>query len=156
MTSKLKNSAPTKTRKRFRLRFNETTKTKQSFRDECDINNILARYQKTGVIDHVKNHSQEYGFASGDSFTESMNLVAAAKSMFEELPSQTRTKFENNPAKFLDFVQNEANIPEMREMGLMVPVEAITPPAEPEPATAPTAAPEPPKTPAPDVKSGTE
>jgi len=92
--------------------------TKQSFTDECDINNIMRKYQKTGAIEHVNKHEASYGFATSDTFQESLEIVAKAKNMFEELPSSIRTKFENDPSKFLDFVQNPENLTEMRELGL--------------------------------------
>ena len=38
--------------------------------------------------------------------------------MFEELPATIRKKFENDPAKFLDFVNDERNADEMVELGL--------------------------------------
>ena len=101
-----------------KIHFTEKSLTKQSFTKECDINTILAKYQKTGAIDHVNKHEAQYGFASSDTFTESMNIVAKGQTMFEELPSSIRTKFENNPAKFLDFVQDESNAKEMQELGL--------------------------------------
>ena len=34
--------------------------TKQSFTKECDINNIMKKYQKTGAIDHVNKHEASY------------------------------------------------------------------------------------------------
>lgn len=100
------------------VKFTEPTQTKQSFKNDCDINRIMARFQKTGAITHVQNHSLQYGFASGATFTESMNIVANAQSMFNELPSSIRTKFKNDPAEFLDFVQNAANADELVELGL--------------------------------------
>jgi len=92
--------------------------TKQSFTKECDINNIVKKYQKTGALDHVNKHEGSYGFASSDDFTASMEIVAKGTTMFEELPSSIRTKFENDPAKFLDFVQDKNNLEEMQELGL--------------------------------------
>jgi len=92
--------------------------TKQSFTKECDINNIMAKYQKTGAIDHVTKHEASYGFASSDDFQTSLEIVAKGRDMFNELPSSIRTKFENDPAKFLDFVQDNNNQAEMVELGL--------------------------------------
>lgn len=80
--------------------------TKQEFRDSTDINNILSKYQKTGVIEHYNTHKADYGFANSITFTEAEQLVARAESMFEELPSQARVRFDNDPGKFLDFVDN--------------------------------------------------
>jgi len=93
--------------------------TKQSFTKECDINNILKKYQKTGALDHVNKHEASYGYATSDDFTASMEIIARGQKMFAELPSSIRTKFENDPAKFLDFVQDEKNTEEMQELGLL-------------------------------------
>ena len=47
-----------------------------------------------------------------------MQIVASANSLFAGLPSTIREKFENDPAKFLEFAQDEENLDEMRKMGL--------------------------------------
>jgi len=105
-------------KQRSGIKFTGPSLTKQSFTKECDINNILKKYQKTGAIDHVNKNEASYGYATSDDFTASMAIVAKGQSMFEELPSTIRTKFENDPAKFLDFVQDENNLKEMQELGL--------------------------------------
>ena len=78
--------------------------TQQHFKDECDINQILARYQKTGVIDHVNTYAEQYGEMDGATFTEHMQAVARAQNMFEALPSTAREHFRNDPAQFLDYI----------------------------------------------------
>ena len=100
------------------IKFTDKSLTKQSFTKECNINTILAKYQKTGAIDHVNKNQGSYGYASSDDFTASMEIVARGQTMFNELPSSIRTKFENDPAKFLDFVQDDKNKKEMQELGL--------------------------------------
>lgn len=92
--------------------------TKQSHIKECDINNIMARYQKTGAISHMNNHASDYGFASSDDLHAALNTVNRANEMFNDLPSSIRTKFGNDPGLFLDFVQNPENMNEMVELGL--------------------------------------
>jgi len=78
----------------------------------------MAKFQKTGAIAHVQNNQPQYGFASSESFHESMNIVTKAQSMFNDLPSSIRSKFKNDPAEFLEFVQNEDNADELVELGL--------------------------------------
>lgn len=114
---KVKPRKPGKT-KNHKLYMRGESITKQSEKDSCDINLIMAHYVKTRVLLHQRDNEPEYGFASSDTFNESMQIVAKAQSMFAELPSGIRSKFENNPAKFLDFVQDERNLEEMQEMGL--------------------------------------
>jgi len=92
--------------------------TKQSFTAECDINNIMRKYQKTGAIEHVNKHEASYGFATSLDFQGALETVTRGQTMFDELPSSIRTKFDNDPAKFLDFVQDKNNLEEMQEMGL--------------------------------------
>lgn len=99
----------------------ETGRTKQSFKAECDINNIMAKYQKTGVLDFARKNEPRYGDCVGAEFNSAMLLVAGAQSMFQQLPSSTRAYFKNDPAAFLDFVDDPKNYDEMARMGLLVP-----------------------------------
>lgn len=101
--------------------------TKQAHRDECDINQIMARFQKTGIINHVNDYQPQYGDISGDSFQESMLIIAEANTMFEELPSSVRKEFDNNPAKFLKFVEDPDNHEKLVDMGLANQREASAP-----------------------------
>ncbi len=107
------------------------SRTKQSMAAECDINNIMAKYQKTGAIAHINKHGMEYGFASGLDFAESMRVVKDGQRMFDDLPSLLRRRFKDDPAEFLDFVQNPDNSDEMLKLGLIdKPVEAPVAPVE--------------------------
>lgn len=105
-------------RKRFQITFPEKGRTKQSFKDESDINNIVAKYQKTGAMAHVNQHGPEYGFATSHDFSSAMRLITQAQNMFNGLPSTIRNRFNNNPGEFLDFVQDANNHDEMLELGL--------------------------------------
>lgn len=116
-------------RTRLQISFPGHSLTKQSFKDECDINKIMAQYVKTGTIQHVKLHAPEYGFASSLDFGESIRVVTKAQEMFDDLPSGLRTRFHNNPAEFLEFVQDASNHDEMRTMGLLAPDPSPTPEA---------------------------
>ena len=78
----------------------------------------MAKYQKSGVINHVNKHSAQYGFASSEDLHESLNMIHTANEMFADLPSQARNKFENDPGKFLDFVQDPENESQLFELGL--------------------------------------
>lgn len=112
--------------------------TKQSFKDECDINTIMARYMSTGQLPDLALANPQYFDASGADFQQSMEFVAGAQSLFAELPSQVRNRFGNDPAAFLDFCSHDKNRPELAEMGLLRP-NAHVPGVEPtpEPKTAP-------------------
>ena len=117
--------------------------------DECDINKIMAKYQKTGAIAHVNKHEANYGFATGQDFLEAMTTVTIGQEMFDDLPSKVRNRFANSPAEFLKFVQDAKNKKEGQELGLW-PKD----PPEPPPATPPAQekTPEPKKTETPPKK----
>jgi len=115
-------------------------RTKQAMAKDCDINLIMAKYVKTGVIDHGRKYSGDYGYADSVDFHGAMNIVAKGDSMFADLPAVVRGRFNNDTALFLDFVQDEANAEEMVELGLASPSE----PEVPEGALPPIVTPEPP------------
>lgn len=95
------------------------TRTKQSMAAECDINTIMQKYQKTGVIDHVAKHGGMYEYATALSYQEAIHLKRDAEEMFNDLPSSLRAQFKGNPAIFLAFVQDDKNLEEMGELGLL-------------------------------------
>lgn len=110
--------------------------TKQEFADDCDINVIMARYEKTGVIDHVNRRQPEFGdFADMVDYQTALNIVNEADSRFSDLPASVRARFENDPRQLLAFVADPANRDEAMDLGL------IERPAEPPPVVEPPAAP---------------
>ncbi|AXL14796.1 internal scaffolding protein [Microviridae sp.] len=93
--------------------------TEQHHIEKCEIHNIMERYQKTGILDHVQEHAGTYmDYPDAPSFQEAMNQVAAAQSLFQSLPSGLRADFENDPAKFIDFMQNPKNVEAIAAYGL--------------------------------------
>lgn len=106
-------------RSRVQITFPDQGRTRLDQQDECDINQIIAKFQKTGAFDHANNHEDNYGFASDLTFQDAMQTVATANSMFADLPSSLRNKFHHDPAEFLSFVQNDDNTAEMAELGLL-------------------------------------
>lgn len=93
--------------------------TKQSFKNESNINLIMKKYKKTGFLDPSLIKDADYMDSPDIDFQTAMNIVIQAQSDFDALPADLRKRFANDPATFLDFVGNEANIPEMQDLGLM-------------------------------------
>lgn len=110
----------TRERKRVSIDFTSAlAMTEQHHKDECDIHNIMRKQKKTGVIEHVNQYQGTYGeMPTGNEFHENMNIIAKAETMFETVPSHLRNMFENDPAKFLDFMQDPKNKNKMEELGL--------------------------------------
>lgn len=112
-------------RKRVQVDCGGVSRTKESEKESCDINKIIAKYRKTGVVTHRKEYGGRYGdFSSVTDFHTAQNVVLAAQEMFMTLPSHIRKKFRNDPGEFLAFVDDPANVEEMIEMGLAVRKEA--------------------------------
>ncbi len=111
---------------------------KQSFKKECDINNIMNKYKKTGVITHLATPSGKYGdFSQATDYQTSLNTVMYAQTLFNELNSDIRAKFNNDPSQFLEYAENPDNLEGMIEMGLAEapkPAETATATAEAAPA----------------------
>lgn len=94
-------------------------RTKQSFKNECDINNIMSKFEKSGLLDHVNHHKGDYGdFVGYDDYHSCVNQVLDAQEAFASIPSKIRALFGNDPASFMDFAQNPDNMTEMVKMGL--------------------------------------
>lgn len=98
------------------------TMTKQSFKDECDINNIINRYNKTGLVDHVMKGEGKYGdFQDAEDYLQSCQKVIEAQEAFQALPSHVRLSFQNDPYKFLVFALDPSNSGSLVKMGLATP-----------------------------------
>lgn len=99
----------------------EPSMTKQEFKAECDINNIIKAYQVTGIISHMNTKAQEGAFIDLPDpidFQESLAIVANAQMAFAALPSSIRNQFENDPERFLAYVQDPANKEQLITWGL--------------------------------------
>lgn len=93
--------------------------TKQAFREECDINSIMRRFERDGILAHYNTYRGEYGdFTDCPEYHEAQNKVLAANEMFMSVPAVIRDRFANDPGKFLEFVSDPKNLPEMRKLGL--------------------------------------
>ena len=93
-------------------------RTEQCHRDECDISKIIAKYDRTGVLNHVNDFEARYEDLTGLDYQTMLNTVANANSMFEGLPSEIRNQFANDPANFISFMDDQNNNEQMYEMGL--------------------------------------
>lgn len=95
-------------------------RTKQSFKEECDVNLIVAKAQKTGVLP-MKGNPLYGDFSEVPEYQEALETVRVAGDQFRGLPAHMRERFENDPAQFLRFVSDPSNAGEMAKLGLMKP-----------------------------------
>lgn len=101
----------------------------QSHVKEVDINAIIKRHGIDLITKTANLNTAEYRFddVTGNDFQEALFKIKKAESTFQSLPSELRNQFENNPAKFLDFVQNPENADQMVEMGIASKIEPEIP-----------------------------
>lgn len=118
---------------------NDEDQAKQEFKDECDINTILKRFNITGQLPADVRMPTFGDFTGVGTFHDAVNAIALANEAFDEMPADVRARFGNDPAAFVAFCSDPANLAEARKMGL-VPAEEL-PPAVEVPAAAPAAAP---------------
>ena len=101
------------------LHCEDVTLTQQHFKDECDINNILRQFNVTGLLPETT-LSPRYGDFTGISdYHTALNQVIAAEDEFMRLPADLRARFENDPAKLIDFLDNQENKDEAMKLGLI-------------------------------------
>lgn len=92
--------------------------TEQGHKDECDVNNIIKKYDATGLITHVAKFEASYQDVSAIEFKQALELQMEISAKFSELPSEIRKRFENNPQLYLAFLENPKNDKEAVTLGL--------------------------------------
>ena len=93
--------------------------TKQAFKAECDINTIMDRYARDGLLDHVSKYQGQYADVSAEvDYQMALETIFRAEEAFMSLPASIRSKFDNDPQRFLEFVEDPSNRDEMVELGL--------------------------------------
>jgi len=105
----------------------EDTKTEQSHKTEVDINNIVAKHGTELISKVAKLQQFTYDDVTGNDFQESMNVILKAKESFSLVPSEIRKHFDNDPAKFMDYIHNPENKDQLVSWGLMEKEQVIQP-----------------------------
>lgn len=99
---------------------NEPCYVQQSDYDRSDINLIVERFIRTGVLESVRQTQGQYGdFSEVSDYASCLRQLQQAEESFMSLPATVRKKFDNDPGQFLEFVGDPANLPEMAKMGLL-------------------------------------
>lgn len=105
------------------ITFTDKSRTLQDPAKECDLSYMIKKFHKeygVNLEDVYKNfQGGMYGDFSGvTSYQDALDQVAQAQESFMELPAQVRLTFDNDPGKFLEFVQDPSNFDKLVEMGL--------------------------------------
>lgn len=98
---------------------NKPSMTDQSFKKDCDVNLILAKYRKTSAITHLAKVQGQFADVSDlPTMLESHERLQTAQDSFMDLPAYIRDKFDNDLMKMVDFLNDPKNAEEAIELGL--------------------------------------
>lgn len=117
------------------------SRTRQEFKQECDINFLMERYVRTGVLGDPslagKREAAFGDFSDSQDFQQCQDRLVAAAAAFDSLPGVVRERFNQDPGRVLEFLADESNREEAIELGFIekpavVPPEGTTAVATPE------------------------
>lgn len=97
------------------------SKTLKSEAKKCDINTIMKKYYKTGIMPGEENKKRMF-FAdvSGvDNLQDALATADKSRASFMLLPAEIRSKFDNDPIKLAQFLSKDENAKEAFELGLI-------------------------------------
>ncbi len=92
---------------------------KQSMRDECDVNLIMAKFVKTGLISHVARGLPSFVDVSElTDYRSAIEQVRSVEKYFAALPAGVRTRFDNDAVSFMSFLESGASGEDLEALGL--------------------------------------
>lgn len=108
-------------RKRVITDFEDDGMTQQHFKDDCDINNIIAKYSRGDDISRYQRHVLEVDedFPTGMTLLEAQQTVRNAEETFMSLPAVDRDYFKNDASRFFDYMHDPKNFKEAAERGYL-------------------------------------
>lgn len=104
-------------------------RTKSEFLKDCDINLIMAKYKKTGILpSSARSAAARYGdFSQVPTFAEMQDKINAAQEVFAALPAKVRKQFDNDPSQFLQAAETAEGRELMKQLGLGRSVDTESP-----------------------------
>lgn len=107
---------------RIRTINEEPERTQQQYKDSCDVNTIMKRYEQTGVLTHVHAKEGRYSdLGEPKDLMDAMTRLHKAEDAFRTLPASLREKCQHQPAKFLEMLQDGSNDEELIKLGIKLP-----------------------------------
>ena len=95
--------------------------TVQSDKHGADINQIVGKFVKTGIMPNVKVGQPMFGdFVNVMNYQDALICVAHVEQQFDALPAHVRDRFKNSPSELIDFLSDADNRQEAVELGFAV------------------------------------
>jgi hypothetical protein len=101
----------------YRYKKYDDGRTKQAFKDQCDINKIIKKHQINNAASHAVQYPPEaYAEFEGVDLLGAYEQIGRANEIFDALPSEVRSEFDNNALKFAAYASDPANINRLPEL----------------------------------------
>ena len=116
----------------------------QHFKADADVNRIIDRYVKTGFLPTSPIPPLYADVSSLGDYQSLIDNIRRSHELFDELPSELRKRFGNDPGQLIDFINDPDNLDEAVKLGLLTqgavsqassPASAVPASAEREPST---------------------
>lgn len=101
------------------LRCEDESLAQQHQKEESDINTIVKRFGLTGELPTNVRMPQYGDFTGITDYQSALNAVHQANESFLKMPADIRSRFDNDPEKFVEFCLDEKNREEAVKLGLI-------------------------------------
>lgn len=105
--------------RRVQIKIPKESPVEQHHAKRQNINTIMARYRKTGLLPNRVTHPTYGDFSGIPDFQEAQQRIAKAEQDFLDLPAEIRSRFRNDVGELLDFINRPENEQEAVRMGLI-------------------------------------
>lgn len=93
--------------------------TNQSDLESTDINKIMSRFEKTGFMPGTERQPMYGDFSEVPDYHSQLSAIRRVETAFSVLPAKLRNRFENDPQKLIQFLDDPKNKAEAIELGLI-------------------------------------
>lgn len=97
-------------------KYNKHGRTKQSYKDSCDINKLLEQGQREGSLSHLEKHGAVYGDYAAIDWDNLPLQLAEGQQVFNELPAELKKEFDQDPGKFFNYVTDPQNKDRLQDL----------------------------------------
>lgn len=104
-----------------RITCTQPSMTQQSPKDECDINVIVERAKRGEDLSRITRTPIYGDFRTIPSYKDALQIVINAQNAFNSLDAFVRERFQNDPARMVDFLNDPKNRDEAVRLGLVNP-----------------------------------
>lgn len=107
----------------------EPTLTVQADKEQSDINYIVKQFGLTQMLPYGRDVPEYADYVDiPNDYHAAMNFIRDSQEGFMQLDASVRTRFDNDPGAFLDFVNDPSNLEEAIKLGVVIDTRPPEPP----------------------------